>query len=102
MEVRMTDSFSSQTDIALSDLIPIYRRRRGWIWGITIAFILLMVVYCVVFTPKYEATGIIEVKKANTDALNLDAMNGTATTAADALSAGMDLQTESEILKSDT
>lgn len=98
----MTESFSTQADLALSDLVPIYRRRRGWLWGTTIAFIALMAIYCLVCTPKYDALGVIEVKRASTDALNLDSMNGTASTAADALSAGMDLQTEAEILQSST
>ncbi len=93
---------AAHSDLTLSDIVPIYKRRRRWLYGITIGFIALMAIYCAVCTTKYDSKGIVEIKETNTDGLNLDAASGAATHSTDALTAGMDLQTQVEILQSDS
>ena len=98
----MIRSQPSRPDLALVDIVPLLRRRRLWIVGFTLALIGLMALYCIVCTPKYDSTGVVELKKDNTDALNLNSLNGGTSATVDALSTGMDLQTESQILQSET
>jgi capsular exopolysaccharide synthesis family protein len=92
----------AHSDLKLSDIVPIYRRRRFWIYGITLAFIALAAIYCAICTVKYDSTGIVEIKETNTDGLNLDTVNGGAAHSTDAMSEGMNLQTQVDILKSDS
>lgn len=92
----------SRPDLALVDIYPMLRRRRLWILASTLGLFALMALYCLICTPKYDSTGIVELKKESTDALNLGSLNGSTAATVDALSTGMDLQTESQILQSNT
>lgn len=59
--------------------------------------------YCIVCTRRYEATGVIQLQKDNSDAMGLDSlMSSAAGGASDALDANIDLQTQASILQSDT
>jgi polysaccharide biosynthesis transport protein len=54
-------------------------------------------------TRRYEAKGVFELQKSTSDSLDLEGlMSGGATGAADSLSVNIDLQTQVDILKSDT
>ena len=92
----------SRPDLALVDIFPMLRRRRLWIFSFTLALIALMALYCIICTPRYDSTGVVELKKESTDALNLGSLNGSTSATVDALSTGIDLQTESQILQSST
>jgi polysaccharide biosynthesis transport protein len=93
---------SAGTTITLGDLVQVYRRRRRVLYGFTIAMLLLASIYCIVCTRRYDASGIIQVQKESPDGLALDNIISGPEGGADALNTALDLQTESEILQSDT
>ena len=57
--------------------------------------------YCIICTRRYEATAVIEVQKDNKTAWDSTLMSGPGGPG-DALNAALDLQTQSEVLQSDT
>lgn len=92
-----------QRDLTLRDLKAIYSRRRPVLQKVTLAVFALAALYCTVATRRYEASGLIEVKLSTQDGLGLDSMlSGKSTPAEDALTANIGLQTEANILQSDT
>ncbi|WP_236657040.1 GumC family protein [Acidisarcina polymorpha] len=62
----------------------------------------LAVLVCVFCTRRYQAFGEIQVQKDSSDALGLDSMMGGAEDASDALDANITLQTQADLLESDT
>jgi polysaccharide biosynthesis transport protein len=92
----------STAEITLSDLVGIYRRRRRVFYGVLLGFLSLAALYCIVCTRRYSAAAVIQIQKENPDGLGLDNMMSGPTAAVDALNAALDLQTESEVLQSDT
>lgn len=95
----------SQADkeLTLRDLLNIFQRRRNIVLGTLISLVALAAVYCVVCTRRYEATGIVQMQKESADAMGLDnLMSSAAGGASDALNANIDLQTQANILESDT
>jgi polysaccharide biosynthesis transport protein len=88
--------------ITLGDLLQTYHRRRRIFYGVTLGMLVLAILYCIVCTRRYDATGVIQVQKANPDGLGLDNIMGGPAGGNDALNAALDLQTESEVLQSDT
>ncbi len=92
----------SSADITLGDLLHIYRRRRRVLYGVTAGMVLLAALYCMVCTRRYQATAVIEVQKESNDGLGLDNLLSGPGGPGDALNAALDLQTQSEVLQSDT
>lgn len=92
----------SEKELTLRDLITIYNRRRRIVHAIFVSFALLGGLYCAFSTRRYEATGTIQVQKEGADAMDLSDMMGSAAGASDSLSANIDLQTQANILQSDT
>lgn len=92
----------STTEITLGELRQVYRRRRRVFYGCVLGFFTLASLYCIVCTRRYSATAVIQVQKESPDGLGLDNMMSGPTAAVDALNAALDLQTESEVLQSDT
>jgi polysaccharide biosynthesis transport protein len=90
------------TDITLGDLVQIYRRRRRVFYSFTLGMLVLAGVYCIVCTRRYDGSGVIQVQKESPDGLGLDNIMSGPESGADALNTALDLQTESEILQSDT
>ena len=88
--------------ITLGDLVQTYQRRRRTFYGLTLGMLLLAGIYCAVCTRRYDATGVIQVQKESPDGLGLDNIMSGPEGAGDALNTALDLQTESEILQSDT
>jgi uncharacterized protein involved in exopolysaccharide biosynthesis len=92
-----------EKELTLRDLLSIYRRRSRIIYGTLLVFIVLGVLYCVVSTRRYEAKGTIQVQKQGSDAMGLESMmSGASDSASDALGANINLQTQANILQSDT
>ncbi len=77
-------------------------RRRAVVLLTMLGWLTLAVLVCVFLPRKYEATGEIQVAKQSSDGLGLDKLNTENDTASDALDANISLQTQAEILKSDT
>ena len=92
----------SSPEITLGELRQVYRRRRRVFYGSVFVFLTLASLYCIVCTRRYSATAVIQVQKDSPDGLGLDNMMSGPTAAVDALNAALDLQTESEVLQSDT
>lgn len=94
---------SPNKELTLRDLLMIYQRRRKIVLATAVSLFLLAVVYCAVCTRRYEASGIVQMQKESADAMGLDSlMSSAAGGASDALDANIDLQTQANILQSDT
>lgn len=90
-------------ELTLRDLLNILQRRRALVLGTVISLLILTAVYCALCTRRYESTGTVQMQKESADAMGLDSlMNSAAGGAGDALNANIDLQTQANILQSDT
>jgi len=90
-------------ELTLRDLLSILKRRRTIVLGAVISFVTLATIYCAVCTRRYEATGVVQMQKESADAMGLDSlMSSAAGGAGDALDANIDLQTQANILQSET
>jgi capsular exopolysaccharide synthesis family protein len=93
---------TAERPLTLGDLRHIFRRRRHvLVWSVAICFTLALLV-CIFATRRYQATGQIQVQKDSTDALGLGNMMGEAEGASDALDANITLETQADLLQSDT
>ena len=102
MNHSLAKATHSSAEITLSDLVQVYRRRRRVFYGFLLGFLSLAALYCIVCTRRYSAAAVIQIQKESPDGLGLDNMMSGPTAAVDALNAALDLQTESEVLQSDT
>jgi polysaccharide biosynthesis transport protein len=97
---------SFQKELALQDLPVIFRRRRKIIYRTLALFVFLAVLYSIFATRRYEADGTIQVQAKSLDRLGLENLGNAADSTSqgepDALSADLDIQTQANILKSDT
>ena len=88
----------------LRELLAIFRRRRLIVIGCESVLVVLAALYCAVATPRYTATGQIEVLKDEPGTLGLDRSITGASTESDSssLDVSMALQTEARVLQSST
>lgn len=92
-----------EKELTLRDLLAIFRRRRKIVYGTLLSFAVLAALYCSISTRRYEAKGTIQVQKQGSDAMGLESMmSGASDSASDALGANINLQTQANILQSDT
>lgn len=92
-----------EKELTLRDLLAIFRRRRKIVYGTLLGFAVLAALYCAISTRRYEAKGTIQVQKQGSDAMGLESMmSGASDSASDALGANINLQTQANILQSDT
>lgn len=92
-----------EKELTLRDLFQILQRRRTIIYGSVGVLFLLASLYCMFCTRRYEATGTVQVQKEDSDMMGLDnLMSGASGGTTDALNANIDLQTQANILQSDT
>jgi capsular exopolysaccharide synthesis family protein len=90
-------------ELTLRDLLNILQRRRIILFGVLISLVALCSIYCLVCTRRYGSTGTVQMQKESADAMGLDSlMSSAAGGAGDALNANIDLQTQANILQSDT
>jgi capsular exopolysaccharide synthesis family protein len=81
----------------------VLRRRRKIIYAWVITLGLLAALYCVFATRRYEATGLVEVQSKNQDQLGVESLTGQAAgSEPDALTANLNIQTQANILESDS
>lgn len=88
----------------LGDLFGVFRRQRHYLyWSLSIMLV-LVTAYCLLATPRYQATGEIEVQRELSGALGLEnnLAEGSSGTESDALDYSMTLETEASILESNT
>ena len=96
-------SSNASKELTMRDLAVIYRRRRKIIYGTVAVLSLLAAIYCTFATRRYEATGTIEVQTKSQDRLGLESIRGGAAESdTDSLEANMDIQTQANILQSET
>jgi polysaccharide biosynthesis transport protein len=88
----------------LVDLFAAFRRRRRTVIGCVLGMTALAGLYCALATPRYLATGQIEVEKNDPGTLGLDrsVTDGSAQADSDALDTSMTLETDARILQSST
>ncbi|HEX3470590.1 MAG TPA: polysaccharide biosynthesis tyrosine autokinase [Silvibacterium sp.] len=88
----------------LGDLFGIFQRRRAYLIRSVGGLLLLVTAYCLLATPRYQATGEIEVQKESPGVFGLEnSVMGNASNAdADSLDYSMTLETEASILQSST
>jgi capsular exopolysaccharide synthesis family protein len=92
-------------ELSVTELSKVFRRRRRVACTILASVVLLAAIYCLFATRRYVATGIIQLQKENATGLNandLQGPGGGAAEAEDALTANINLETQSQILQSDT
>lgn len=95
---------TSRREWTLTDLLAIFRRRRRMIAVSVLCMVALAGVYCLLATPRYRATGQIEVEKDTPDALGLDHSISGDDAGADnsALDTSMTMETDARLLQSST
>jgi capsular exopolysaccharide synthesis family protein len=89
-------------ELTISGLLAIFKRRRSFIILTTLLCVAVAALLCIFMTRKYRATGEIMVAKQSSDDLGLDGMKGDGEGLSDALEENIALQTQANILQSDT
>ncbi len=93
---------SNSQELTISGLLLVLKGRRWLIIQSTLVCLIIAILLCVFMTRRYEATGEIQVARQSSDELGLDGMKGEGGTGSDALADSIELQTQANILKSDT
>ena len=95
---------SERREWTLADIFAVFRRRRQYLVASLAVFLLLVTAYCLLATPRYQATGEIEVQKQSPGVFGIenDALGSGSNTEADSLDFSMTLETEAGILQSST
>jgi polysaccharide biosynthesis transport protein len=99
---REETNSSTVQELTIAGLLVVIKRRRSFIIMTTLFCVLVGVLLCIFMTPEYEATGEIQVAKQSSDELGLDGMKGDGESVPDALDDNIALQTQANILQSDT
>jgi polysaccharide biosynthesis transport protein len=94
--------YRESNELTIRDLFNIFRKRRTLVYGTVVVLGVLGVLYCAVCTRRYEATGTVQIQKESSDGLGLDSLMSDAGGASDALEANIIIQTQANILQSDT
>lgn len=87
-------------ELSVLDLLDAFRRHRRLFFGVFGTVLLLAILFCVVSSHRYEATGIVEVGRGESAGLDPQSLSGNPPSTADALQADIDLQTQAKILQS--
>ncbi len=96
----MAASSWQEQELSLRDFLEIFGRHRRLLYAIPGTIVLLAVLYCLVSTPRYLATGTVQVEREGADGLSPDSLMGNQPGAGDALLADITLQTQAGILQS--
>lgn len=92
----------SEKELTLRDLVSVLRRRRMVIYGTLLTTVALAALYCMVSTRRYVASGTLQIQKESSDAMGLESLMNSASGASDALDANINLQTQADILQSES
>jgi capsular exopolysaccharide synthesis family protein len=93
-----------EEDVTLESLFAVLKQRRRIFFGVLAAFLVLVTLYCAMATRRYQAAGQIQIQKETVGSFGLDesVMGDAAGQASDALDYNVTLQTEANILGSDS
>jgi polysaccharide biosynthesis transport protein len=88
----------------LGDLFGVFRRRRRYLYWCLSVMLVAVTMYCLLATPRYQATGEIEIQKESSGSFGLEnnVVGSSSGTESDALDYSMTLETEASILESST
>src|SRR5580658_5456079 len=92
----------SKRELTIRDFWNILVSRKGMVYGVAALCVGATILYCVFATRLYRAVGEVQVQKETADALGLDNMIGSAEGASDALDGNITLQTQAQVLQSDS
>jgi succinoglycan biosynthesis transport protein ExoP len=92
----------AERPVTLGDLRHILRLRRSVLIVFLAGCVSVAILLCIFSTRRYQASGEIQVQKDSTDALGLENMMSSAVGDSDALDANITLQTQADLLQSDT
>lgn len=88
-------------ELSFSDIFRILNRRRRTLFTTALVVLAISILLCAVMTRRYEATGIVQLQKSNSDSLGLENMvSAGASDVGDPLTVNIDLQTQAETLQS--
>jgi succinoglycan biosynthesis transport protein ExoP len=102
MGMSLNREVSTLQELTISGLLVVLKRRRLFITLSTLLCVSIAVLLCIFMTRKYKATGEIQVAKQSSDELGLDRMKGDGDGVSDAVEDNIALQTQANILQSDT
>jgi polysaccharide biosynthesis transport protein len=88
-------------EMTIQDLLGIMSRRRKIVLGVLVLTMAVAGTFFAIATRLYKASAEIQVQKESADALGMDNMMG-AETASDAVDSNVTLQTQAQILQSDS
>lgn len=92
-----------EAGLTVNDLFRVLRRRRNVGLIILGAFVLLTLLYCIVATKRYTATSVVQVQNEGASPIDLTDLGAPAGGAAgDPASSNANLETQAQILQSDT
>jgi succinoglycan biosynthesis transport protein ExoP len=91
-------------ELTLGALAGVLKRRRTIFLYVVAGFLVMVTLYCMLTTRRYQATGQIQIQKDSAGAFGLESsvMGDAADSASDALDFNITLQTEANILNSDS
>ena len=89
-------------ELTLKSLWAVLRRRRRVVYWSLAIWVVLGALVCLIMTPKYRAIGEIEVAKQSSDGLGLQSLMPTTDNISDAMDANITLETQANILQSDS
>jgi polysaccharide biosynthesis transport protein len=95
-------SSTTTQELTVSGVLAVLKRRRSFIIMTMLFFFSIAALLCIFMTRRYTATGEIQVAKQSSDELGLDKMTGDAPSMADAMEDNIAIQTQAQILQSDT
>ena len=93
-----------EDELTLGALAAVFRRRRAIFLYVLAGFLAAVTLYCLLATRRYQATGQVQIQKDSAGAFGLESsvMGDAADSASDALDYNITLQTEANILNSDS
>jgi succinoglycan biosynthesis transport protein ExoP len=101
MSPRMLAAPPIEKELTISDLWSVCTRQRAVILGTVALCLLAAIAYCATATRLYKAISQVQVQKESADGLGLDNANAQGA-AGDALDANITLQTQAQVLQSDS
>lgn len=88
--------------MTIGDLLAVISRRKVVLLTTFVVVMTLTLIKLATSTRLYKGSAVVEVQKGSPDALSLDSMMGTGDAPSDTLDANMTMQTEAQVLQSDS
>ncbi len=89
-------------ELTLRDMWNVLHRRRRLVLGVTLFFVFAGALYSLFATRRYVASAELEIQSSSNDDLDLHTMLGSSGMSDNALTANINMQTEADVLQSET